>query len=271
MRVVFHLKVALWACVLVSTLLISGCDSVPGPESLDGRPPVLSDFTYSPTNIVLGQLPAEQVIGDLVRIPLTLQVTAEDPDGDLKDVMYVVRSNRTGEDPVTAGLFEGQGSFRYTAETIVELPAAEIAVYPVLVYADDHEGRLSNMATGLIKFFGSGEPPVIDDVEAPETVQIPASGETTRFKVIATVSDPDGPENISKVVLRNVNQTEFALLDDGGSGSLSEDEVAGDGRFTITFQIDSTAPEGAYDFQVQAVDKASLESNAVDITITFVR
>jgi len=257
--------------VPVIVLVLSGCDTLPEMATTDGRPPVVSDFSYSPTNVVLGQLPQEQVTGDLVRIPLSLQVTARDPDGDLKEVVYVVRSNFFGEDPVATGRLEGQGSYRYSIDTAFEVPAAEVAVYTVRVYAADAEGRISNQAVGTIRFFGSGEPPVIEAVEAPETVQIPEPGQTTRFKVIATVSDPDGLENISKVVLRNANQTEFVLLDDGGDGSLSEDAVAGDGQYTITFQIDSSAPEGSYDFQVLAVDKAGLESDTIDITITFVR
>ena len=47
--------------------LVAGCDSAPGPEELDRRSPVLSDFSFSPSGVVLEQLPPDQIDGEAVR------------------------------------------------------------------------------------------------------------------------------------------------------------------------------------------------------------
>ena len=58
----------------------------------------------------------------------------------------------------------------------------------------------------------------------------------------------------------------FDLVDDGLNGG---DDVAGDGRYTITVQVASDNAPGPRVFAFQATDRAGLESNVVEKTITI--
>ena len=125
--------------------------------------------------------------------------------------------------------------------------------------------------TGLMRFSAESlGPPVIDDVEFPATVTRPADGQPpVPIPIIATVSDPDGPSNVSAVRIAAENGASFDMRDDGGAGSNSGDETAGDGRYTVTFQIESTNKPGDAPFTIQAEDRSGQESDPVDITITI--
>ena len=63
------------------------------------------------------------------------------------------------------------------------------------------------------------------------------------------------------------------LCDDGGDGvcnpgfGSSGDETAGDGRFTITLQLDSSNAAGETTFEFRAIDRAGLVSETVTRTI----
>ncbi|MFV1980721.1 MAG: hypothetical protein ACC655_06170, partial [Rhodothermia bacterium] len=83
------------------------------------------------------------------------------------------------------------------------------------------------------------------------------------------VDDPDGLGNIASVVARVPNGQTFEMLDDGGEGSDSGDEVAGDGRYTVTFDAPEGTPAGTVQFEFQAFDRQGQESNIIvrDLTI----
>jgi len=252
MRASFLLFAA-WSLLLAATL--SSCDSAPGADALDQRPPVLSAFSYTPQSIVLEQIP-------------------RDLDNDVEEVAFVLQSPLPGADPVATGLLGPQGQGAYGTQVNVEIPTATVGAYTLLVYASDRSGLISNQVRGSVTFFATGSAPVIESVEAPATVTIPAAGETERFSVVATVTDPDGLGNLLRVFVTNPGGTEFTMCDDGGQVACggfvsSGDETADDGRYTVTFEIDDTTPNATFEFRVQAVDRAGLSSNVVTVAITF--
>ena len=239
-----------FAVVLLLLPLLAGCDDAPGPPTLIGNPPTLSDFQLTPLEFVLTG-------GQTADIPLTFSVAVQNPGGGAVTVRYVVRA-QFGNEALAEGDLTPSGG-RYTGNATLSLPRGETGLYVVTVAVLGEDG-LGNEATALLNFVnGDPQPPVIASVEFPPTVTPPAE-----FSVVATVSDPDGLSNIARVTL---NPGNFDLLDDGGIGSISGDATADDGRFTVTFQVPDGQPPGPETFTIQAFDRDGLASAPVEITI----
>ncbi|MDZ4701311.1 MAG: hypothetical protein SH809_16485 [Rhodothermales bacterium] len=257
--------------VLLFTLFLvtlASCDSAPGPSDGSSIPPSVSGFSYTPRSINILETPPGQFVGNNVRILFTVAVDATDADGVVSEVVLVLRSPTVDAEPVLTQMMNGSGNGPYQLTREVELPRGETGNYTLLIYAVDDEGQLSNLVRGTFTLENRGEPPVIASVEAPDTVQRPAAGEQTLVEIVAVVSDPDGLANLSRVVFWNTAAPadRFDLVDDGLNGG---DDVAGDGRYTITVQVASDNAPGPRVFAFQATDRAGLESNVVEKTITI--
>ena len=91
--------------------------------------------------------------------------------------------------------------------------------------------------------------------------------------IVVTVEDPDGIANVSRVEMLVNGSGPLFLCDDGGNGVCnagfppSGDEVAGDGRFTITIQLDASNSPGDNLFEFTAVDRGGLESATEQRTV----
>ena len=228
-----------------------------------GDPPVLSDFSFTPTNVFAGGF--TEIDGSL-RVPLTMSVTVSDPDADIESVSFVVQSPVSNRDPLAAGNLADKGDGRYERTAEVMIPKAEIGVYTVLVYAVDQSGSISNNVRGMLRFTGTGEPPVVLEVAAPDTVFRPAAGEPAKLiRIVATVSDPDGLTNINAVQFWNADNptAKFPMFDDGDPAT-SGDDAARDGKYTVTVRIESSNQPGTNRLAFQATDLSGLRSNVVE-------
>ncbi len=257
-----------WIMGLAGSLLW-GCDTLPGAPSLEGRPPVVSNLSFSPDSVDVAALPPDQVQGEVALVPLSIAVTARDPDGFVEQVAFVVRAPLQATEPVATGTLRAVDEDRYAGEITLQLQRAHVGPYTVLVYAVDNEQRLSNQVRGILWFWAAGGPPVIEEVLVPDTLRRPPHGAPpVTFRVVARVSDPDGLANILRVELRVAGGAPILLCDDGGKSSCggvpsSGDEVAGDGRFTITLALSSDNAPGVYPFVFQAIDRTGLTSEEV--------
>lgn len=243
-----------------------GCDSAPGPSDPAGRPPTLSDFSYSPQR--LNALDLEDGISDgRISVDFTVQVKAEDADGSVDRVVFLLRPPTIGRQPLASERLNSSSAGLYELTHQVRLVAGETGNYSLVVYAVDDTGLLSNRMVGTFTLVYEGNPPVIDSLDVPAVIQRPASG-TQNVVFAAYVSDPEGLENITSVVFWNVNNPglTFNLYDDGEGGG---DAVAGDGRFTTTVQINSNNATGVNRFAFQATDRARLKSNVVEAEVTI--
>ncbi len=195
-----------------------------------------------------------------------MSVTATDLDDDVETVSFLVQGSTSGTSPVAQGTLSRTNGTRYEGEEEVTISAGDVGVYTVLVYAVDREGSLSNDVRGTLRIEGVGEPPVIEFVAAPDTVQRPESGEPPeRVSIGAVVSDPDGLSNINVVVLWNVAtpSVTIEMFDTGEQG----DETAGDGRYTRVVEVASGNQPGENTFAFQATDRSGLASSTVEKTI----
>lgn len=251
-----------WPALVVFCLGLAACDSAPGIRPVGQRAPVLSGFGLTPTDVSSDGLPAGWTMEDGTATgPITVSANASDPDGNVAGVFYVVQSPYDNTQPLAQGPLEATGGAGYAATFPVSIPAGAVGNYTVLVYAVDDDGLLSGETRGLLRFGGTGQPPVIDAVEAdPNPLTPPAT-----LRLIATASDPDGLENISAVRVTTPNGQTFSLFDDGASQG---DAVADDGRFTAAFDVPAGVAPGTQTFSFQAFDRSGLSSEVVTLDVT---
>ena len=264
------------ACVGAALIFLSACDTAPGPTPLGLRPPILSDFTFSPRSVVLEQLSPDQIVGDSVLVPLELSVTVQDPDGTINAVQFVVQSPLLEGEPVAIGTLGVSERNQYSAAETITLPRGAVGAYTILVFAIDSDQNLSGEVRGMLNYLATGRPPVIEDVEVPGTVTRPAPGDPpVVFEYVAVVSDPDGLDNVAKVEVEIENIGILRLCDDGGEGFCntgfpnSGDSTPADGRFTLTLQIDSDNQPATLKLRFKATDRSDLESEVVERTFTI--
>ena len=148
--------------------------------------------------------------------------------------------------------------------------------HTLLVFAYDRSGRLGNDVRGVIDVQAVGTPPEITAVELPDHVTRPATGEPpVPVIVVVTAADPDGLANILRVETRLDGGGALNLCDDGGDGACnptvtqasSGDATAGDGRFTVTLQVESSNTPGPRVFTFVAVDRSGLRSAIEERTL----
>ena len=249
---------ALLAVFSIGAGLLGGCDSAPGVLEDHGTPPVVSSLQYSPTTVVFEQIPDDNVIGDsVIVVEFLISADVSDADGDLETVSYLVNDPFDPFDPLATGELNRIGnSSRYEGTALLEIPRGNSGLYTVIVSAVDAEVRVSNQVRGLFEYvLEGGEPPVITTVTGPDEITPP-----TTFAYVATVTDPDGLGNIASVVTRAPNDDTFNMFDDGEQGG---DEIAGDGRFTVTFDAPEGTQSGTVQFEFQAFDRQGHESNVI--------
>ena len=247
---------------------VAGCDSAPGPPDLDASAPVVSGIQVTPDLLALDQIPGS---GDDVTTTITVSADVDDEDGDLAAFFVVVRSAEANQAPLATSEQSIPGSGRIQSQIELVIPRASGGPFIVSVFASDVAGHLSNVVFGSINVSASSEPPVIENVDIPAVVTRPAAGEPPLvIPIVATVSDPDGIDNVSFVEVVVNGGTSLRLCDDGGVGSCntgfgsSGDATAGDGQFTLTIQLDSSNSAATYTFEFSAVDRSGLRS-AVEV------
>lgn len=255
------------ALLLFTGAALLGCDSAPGPSLEDSRPPTLSGLDFSPRIVALSDVPENQIEGDTAFVSVSLSVLAEDPDGTVEQVYFVVQPPRRVGRPLIEGSLQKTSGGRFQTTAMLPIPTAEIGKYTILLYPVDDRGVRGNDVRGLLEFVELGRPPLILSVDAPDTIVRPGPGDPPRLvRIVVEVSDPDGLASISRVAMWNVNTpaAQIALLDDGGVNSTSGDETAGDGRYTVTLIIENRNNPGTNTFAFQAFDRAGLESQLIE-------
>ena len=256
-------------------LAVIGCDNAPGVQDPLAAPPVVSDLDYTPRAVQVDNLPASAISGDNVLVTIDISARAVDADGDVDRVAFVIQSPVGATEPIAEGeLLAGAGS-RFSTRAEVTFPKALTGPYVLIVYASDKRGYLGNELRGTIELTATGNPPVIEEIIAPDRIQRPAVGEpAATMQLIAVVSDPDGLANVARVEVRFDGGSPLLLCDDGGQsqcnpGFGSADATAGDGRFTLTLQVNENNTPGPRTLEFIATDRSGLQSEAVTRVLTI--
>ena len=137
----------------------------------------------------------------------------------------------------------------------------------------DINGVAGNYIIQSVSLFNSSTtPPVIDSVTVPDSVQI-----NPNYSVIvdlyAKVHDPYGLGNIAEVYFNSTKPdgtpatgNPYLMYDDGGANG-GDDQIAGDGIYTLGITLPPTTTPGIYRFVFYAVNRSGVSSAPVSHNI----
>lgn len=269
------------ATILALGFLAACSEKEEGIIDFTGLPPFLSQATVSPEIVNTDTL----LIGSPGMVSFSLLATAEveDPDGlqDIAGVQYSVRTPEKSEivsagqlrdDGINPDLSPSDGS--YNGAVTITIDRNEIGNYTVEFFATDRSGLTSNaVQKRLIVVRQQNSPPVISNLVAPDTVQLPQTGSVV-FLMAVDATDPQGLSDIAEVFFRSLDSSDpnrkFLMKDDGNTPT-SGDEVQGDGTYSIKIELASTNNPGTFRFEFQASDKAGAASNTILHLLTVIR
>ncbi len=217
-------------------------------------------------------------------VPFYLSVTAIDPDSQdvVRRVTYqILEPNLTGiaeqgelnDRGVQGDSVAGDGIF--SIETTTAFAHWKFGNYHVSIQAFDSRNKASDLVYQIVPWKKQqlGLPPQIISVSAPDTIQLPASGDRS-FLLTARVSDPDDNRDIKEVLFNTFKPdgspssgNPFKMYDDGTSG----DRVANDFTYSLTIFITAQNLPGNYRFEFQAKDYSDLVSEKVIHIITVIK
>ncbi len=159
----------------------------------------------------------------------------------------------------------------YTDAVTVSMKRGDVGDYRVEVGGTDTEGRELNSVITKFTLINGQNPPVLADLEAPDTLTVPSQG-TLVFTISVRATDPSGAADIKRVWFNTwlpsgkpSTGNPFSMYDDGTHG----DAVARDGRYSLTVQLPSTTERGKYKFEFTAYDYGNLASNVIVHFITL--
>ena len=99
-----------------------------------------------------------------------------------------------------------------------------------------------------------GDVLVIRDGETVDTVHVPSNGDPITHLLEVAIEDPDGVSSaqakIGRLAPIGSSETWLLMVDDGTEG----DRVAGDGIYSLLFDVRTTLPEGNMTIEVRATD-----------------
>ncbi len=251
----------------VGLLTASACDNPPGlPSAAD--PVRLHTLNLTPNPVAFE--PTDGVRDTTVE--LSVSVSA-DGVPDAAPVFHWYVAGVAGA-PETVALTYNNGTDRWEALVPLELTTTTLAEYRTYVLVPGSAASNRVEAVLPVQGFTAGVP-LLESVQAPATVRIPASG-SQPFSLAATVSHPNGLSALFRVVvsIRGGNGqalpgSPFTLFDDGGGAS--GDPTAGDGTFTRRFTVASTNMPDTYTLRFWALDKAGQSSDTLSATMRFER
>jgi hypothetical protein len=248
-------------------VVLPGCETGDtGTIDPGGTVPQVSNASITPDTVNVDTLVPS---GGIYTFTTLATISASDADGDLSQVIArALRLSSTDvlaeavlrDDGISPDQTSGDGVFAGFLE--MSITRAEAGPYRIQISATDGEGLSSALLELTLRATRRNSPPVLDteSLVAPDTVQRPPTGTSLYFMSIAA-ADSDGIADITEVFFRNLNsasQSKQFLFDDGGvpgpDGIVSGDVLAGDGTFSIIFQVPSTVPQGTYQFAFQAFD-----------------
>lgn len=260
--------------VFLGSLVWFGCDTMPGTEDVDAVAPILQSRN---------ELIAPQVIdSDLIEVTagtlsseITISVSASDGDGDLAMLYAVIQDPAAGGSKIGSSEMSLPGNGNYILKMPVDFPEGSIGSYQVVVFASDTGGRMSNRLIGQVEIVAGSLPPVIGSIDIPSSITRPASGQPPiLIPIVVSVSDPDGAANVLGVDIVVNGGSTLKACDDGGQlvcnvgfGS-SGDATAGDGKYTLTIQLNSDNAAADYQFDFTAIDRSGLRSETITRIMT---
>ena len=238
-------------------------------------------INFAPT-ITKYHIPDTVYVDEIV--PFNLSVNASDPDSAdyIKKVTYqileptlteVAENGELNDQGVNGDSLAGDGI--YSIETTTAFANWKFGNYHLMIQAFDSHDKSSESIYKILPWAKKniGVAPQILSVSAPDTVQLPNSGDKS-FILTAKVTDQDNNKDIKEVSFDTFKPdgtpssgNPFKMYDDGTSG----DAVAGDFIFSLRIFITAANDAGNYRFEFQARDYSELSGEKVTHIITVIK
>lgn len=247
---------------------MSGCDSTTSPVNKLLDAPTVNRLTIVPHNVQF--IPTDGFTDTTLTVHIETQITNSGTEELIQG--YIVRNKEGG-----AVLFQGQLTDEsrgdiYWAEIDIETSTTSFLEYVIEVYAFDKAGNGNYYQANFGVEGISNARPQLLQVSNPEEVTIPSDGEIA-IPFTAKVFDPDGQNNIDRVLIEFINEDGSSLIPvpnqlfDNG---INEDAVQGDSVYTIAFNINSSNTPNNRKAIYFAIDKAGLHSDTLQTTFNIV-
>ncbi len=188
---------------------------------------------------------------------------------NIKLVVYRILEPRSS-DYIASGSFT-RFDTTYSATFSFIINRADIGLYKIDVYAQGYDNSVSNSLQVPLIITRNNSKPQTSNIVALDTITRPSTG-FTLVQFTLTVNDSDGYSDIEQVFFKRISPSSSNMISlfDDGSQLISGDRFAGDGIFSRTVRIDSTALLGDQVFLFQAKDKAGILSDSLTHTITII-
>jgi hypothetical protein len=204
----------------------------------------------------------------------TIFVRAHDPEGDSISIgADVLTAGATAvsdaftrtftDDGLNGDLLAGDSIFTAVINRAVLLAQSTSSFDFVLTPSEQGVNAGDPVTVTVLQNPASGHPPVIGNLQAPDTLQLDA--DTVTFLVTVDVSDPEGLSDIRTVYFLSTGGSVIDLFDDGNAGN--GDNTANDGTYSRILILPPTTTPGEYPFTMRAVDFTNLVSNLIDFTL----
>jgi hypothetical protein len=256
--------------VTFTGLMLTSCDSTPGSAPYEISPTVLSGLSVNPGNVTF--TPEDGLRDSTLVITISVNKTG---DINPKSVQFTIKDDFLNE-PAGQGELQLSGGI-YTGTFDLTVSTSTINTYTVSVFGETPGGTLTNTIQTKIRITGIlTEPPQIEFLNHPQTVQIPSTG-TQAFGFEAKVVHPNGQMNITDVFLElydsnniQIGGRAFRMFDDGDTSG-SGDLVPNDSVYTKSFQIGPQNSPDTYTIWCYAIDRQGTSSDTTFSTLSIIQ
>jgi hypothetical protein len=280
-KIFFYINLRPWTIIAAFALLtLAGCDKNPlGTVESQGHPPVVSSVQINPNAVFIDSISPANGLYTITEI-LSAKVADADGQSDIRSVQGDI-VGPSGEHLFNVTLLDNgaapdsiRGDGIYTARVTFNVSRAMVGRYYPFVTATDGTGLASSAVASSFLLYRRNSPPSLSNLNAPDTVHAQV-GVPLLIPMTVVASDSDGLDDIKEVFFLSLDSSDptarFQLLDDGGAnGSLSGDQLAGDGVFSIIIRLTPTqGMKTRFRFQFQAQDAAGDTSASILHTLNI--
>lgn len=235
------------------------------------NPPIIKSAKIEPNEINLDTILVgeEKNPEDTLKIKFKATAIVHDKDGqdDISETFCYVINPLRGATLIQTKLNRINDSTFY-GEPEFKIKRKESGIYQVRFFSIDKSNFTSNEFYLNFNLYRGNRPPIISDLNAPDTVILQT--QTILIKITIKATDPDGDNDIKAVYFNSFKPdgspssgNPFRMYDDGNSSGISGDDKAGDGIYSIIIQLPPNTPKGTYRFEFQAIDRAGATSNTI--------
>jgi hypothetical protein len=268
------LSVRIILAALIALVFLIQCDNPPGPTDYLSEMPLLTAFEISPNRVDFDR--SAGAIDTTLNIDMSVSLSPGFTTSPPPEYQIIDNANGT---IIREGMFSSflEQNRIWTQIVSIETQTTVIREYTIYAWLKDEAGSNLSRVQGKLNITGfSSSPPEIIWVENPDSVQIPAAG-NTGFDFRAKVTHPDGQSNISRVLFDLIDNTGNALngspfdLFDDGRLEESGDAVAGDSVYTRRFSIGTGNQPDNLIVRYHALDRFGASSDTVSTNLVIWR